>query len=260
MRIPIVAGNWKMNTTVAEAVALADSLAEQIGAIHGVEKVVCPPFVSLDAVHKRLAGSGVLVGAQNAFWEASGAYTGEISVGMLRELVDYVILGHSERRKYFHETDEDVNRKVKAALVAELKVIVCVGEDLVVNDAGGTEAFVEAQIRGAFAGVESLDTVVVAYEPIWAIGTGRPATPEGAGAVIGHIRGVAASLFGADAAQGLRIQYGGSVTPEVFADFAAHPEIDGALVGGASLRADAFVKIVQQAAEAAGSTGSQLAP
>lgn len=248
-RTPIVAGNWKMNTTVPEAVALVDAMLDRLPFIGGVEKVVCPPFVSLQPVRERLLGTGVLVGAQNAYWEPSGAYTGEVSVTMLTGLVDYVILGHSERRKYFHETDEDVNRKVRAALAAGLKVIVCVGEELSVNEAGGTEPFVEAQVRAALDGVESLEQLVVAYEPIWAIGTGKAATPEAAGRIIGHIRGVVRGIRGA-AADDLRIQYGGSVTPEVFPDFAGHPEIDGALVGGASLRADAFLQIVQQAAEA----------
>ena len=252
MREPIIAGNWKMNTTVAEAVALVDDLASELPSIGGVEKVVCPPFVSLDAVSRRLAGTGVLVGAQNAHWERAGAYTGEISVAMLQGLVDYVIVGHSERRKYFQESDEDVNRKVKAVLGAGLRVIMCVGEDLAVNEAGRTEVFVGDQVRRGLNGVESLERVVVAYEPIWAIGTGKPATPEAAGKVAGHIRAVVGDMFGHAAADGLRVQYGGSVTPEVFPDFVAHTEIDGALVGGASLKAESFIKIVQQAAGARG--------
>lgn len=250
VREPIVAGNWKMNTTVGEALALVDGLIDQLPTIRGVEKVVCPPFVSLEAVSRRVKGTGVLVGAQNAFWEPSGAYTGEVSVPMLKGLVDYVIIGHSERRKYFQESDEDVNRKVKAVVGAGLRVIMCVGEDLTVNEAGDTEAFVGRQIRAGLDGVESLEGVVVAYEPIWAIGTGKPATPEAAGKVTAHIRAVIADRFGGAAADAVRIQYGGSVTPEVFPEFAAHPEIDGALVGGASLRAEAFTKIVRQAAEA----------
>lgn len=248
-RLPIVAGNWKMHLSVPEAVGLADALLDHLASIAGVEKVLCPPFVSLDAVRQRLAGTGVLLGAQNGFWEPQGAYTGEVSMAMLRGLVDYVIVGHSERRQHFGETDEGVNRKVRAALAVGLRVILCVGEDLAQNEAGLTDSLVEQQVRRGLQDVESLDDVVIAYEPIWAIGTGRPATPEGAGNVIGHIRRVAADLYGEDAAEGLRIQYGGSVTPEIFPGFAAHPEIDGALVGGASLRADAFAAIVRQAAE-----------
>jgi triosephosphate isomerase (TIM) len=248
-RMPIVAGNWKMNTTVPEALALVDAMLDQLPFISGVEKVVCPPFVSLERVRERLLGTGVLVGAQNAYWEQKGAYTGEVSVTMLQGLVDYVIVGHSERRQYFHETDETVNRKLRAVLDAGLRCIVCVGENLEVNEADGTEKFVETQVRGALDGIDSLDRVVIAYEPIWAIGTGKAATPDDAGRVIGHIRGAVRALRG-NAADNLRIQYGGSVTPEVFPDFARHPEIDGALVGGASLKAESFLQIVQQAAEA----------
>jgi triosephosphate isomerase (TIM) len=238
-----------MNTTVPEAVALVDAMLNELPFIAGVEKVLCPPFISIDAVRARVMGTGVLVGAQNAYWEPKGAFTGEISVAMLSGLADYVIVGHSERRQYFHETDEDVNRKVKAALDAGLRVIVCVGESLAENEMGHTEPFVEAQIRAGLAEIGSLDRVVVAYEPIWAIGTGRAATPEVAGKVIGYIRSVVKDMVGNDA-DGLRILYGGSVTPENFASFMAHPEIDGGLVGGASLRADSFLALVRQAAEA----------
>jgi len=193
MRIPLVAGNWKMNTTIPEAVALVDAMLSELPFVERVEKVLCPPFISLDAVRSRVSGTNILVGAQNAFWEPKGAYTGEISVTMLKGLADYVILGHSERRQYFHETDEDVNRKVKAVLAAGLRVIICVGESLEINDAGNTDAFVGSQVRKGLDGVESLANVVIAYEPIWAIGTGRAATPEGAGQVIGNIREIVAS-------------------------------------------------------------------
>lgn len=236
-----------MNTTVPEAVSLVDAMLDELPFISGVEKILCPPFVSLDAVRSRVLGTGVLVGAQNAYWEPKGAYTGEVSVLMLAGLADYVILGHSERRQYFHETDEDVNRKVRAVLDAGLRVIMCVGESLAENEMGHTESFVEAQLRGGLADVDSLDRVVVAYEPIWAIGTGRAATPDLAGRIIAHIRGVVRSLVG-DQAEGLRILYGGSIAPENFPPFMAHPEIDGGLVGGASLRADSFLTLVRQAA------------
>jgi len=248
IRTPVVAGNWKMNTAVPEALALVDAMLDELPFINGVEKVLCPPFISLDAVRNRVMGTGILVGAQNAYWEPKGAFTGEVSVSMLQGLADYVILGHSERRQYFHETDEDVNRKVRAALDTGLRVIMCVGESLAENEMGHTESFVEAQVRAGLADIGSPERVVIAYEPIWAIGTGRAATPEVAGRVIGYIRSVVESMLG-EQAEGLRILYGGSVTPENFSPFIAHPEIDGGLVGGASLRADSFLALVHQAAE-----------
>jgi triosephosphate isomerase len=247
-RLPMVAGNWKMNTTIPEALALVDAMLNDLPFVAGVEKVLCPPFVSLDAVRSRVEGSGILVGAQNAYWEPKGAFTGEVSLTMLKGLVDYVILGHSERRQYFHETDEDVNRKVRAALDAGLRVILCVGENLTENQAGHTEAYVAAQVRAALREVASLDRLVIAYEPIWAIGTGRAATPQDAGKIISHIRSVVARLQRPEVAAVLRVLYGGSVTPDNFPAFAAHPEVDGALVGGASLNADSFLAIVRQAA------------
>jgi len=249
-RLPVVTGNWKMNTTIPEALALVDAMLDELPFISPVEKVLCPPFISLEAVRNRVQGSGILVGAQNAYWEPKGAFTGEVSVAMLPGLVDYVILGHSERRQYFHETDADVNRKVKAALDAGLRVILCVGEDLQENELGHTEAFVEGQVRAGLAGVPGLDRVVVAYEPIWAIGTGRAATADGAGHVTAHIRSVARDLLGSSAADGLRVLYGASISPENFGAFIAHPDIDGGLVGGASLRADSFLRIVRQAVPA----------
>jgi triosephosphate isomerase len=248
MRVPVVAGNWKMNTTIPEAVALVDAMLNELPFVQGVEKVLCPPFVSLDVVRQRVLGTNILVGAQNAYWEPKGAYTGEVSVTMLQGLVDFVIVGHSERRQYFHETDEDVNRKVRAALAAGLRVIMCVGENLAENEMGHTESFVEAQVRAGLADVDAFDRLVIAYEPIWAIGTGRAATPENAGQVVGHIRRVVRDVAGDAVADGLRIQYGGSVTPDNFAEFIAHPEIDGGLVGGASLNAESFLAITRLAA------------
>ena len=247
-RIPLVAGNWKMNTTIPEAVALVDAMLDELPFIERVEKVLCPPFISLQAVRDRVLGTGVLVGAQDGYREPKGAYTGEVSMAMLRGLADYVIVGHSERRQHFHETDGDVNLKLKAALAEGLGVILCVGEPLAENEMGHTEAYVEAQVRAALAGVDPLDRVVIAYEPIWAIGTGRAATPEDAGRVIARVRSVVASVAGAGAAASIRILYGGSITPENFEGFMAHPEIDGGLVGGASLRADSFLTVVRQAA------------
>jgi triosephosphate isomerase len=248
-RKPIVAGNWKMNTTIAEGLALVDSMLPRLQTFASVERVVCPPFVSLSATAERLRGTDIGVGAQNLYPEPKGAYTGEIAPGMLEGIATYVILGHSERRQYFSEDDALVNRKVKAALDAALVPIVCVGETLEQNERGETESVVTRQVRAALDGVDHLSAVVIAYEPIWAIGTGRAATPEGANATIGLIRRTVAELAGQPVADGLQVQYGGSVTAENFAAFIAQPDIDGALVGGASLRADQFVEIVRLAAE-----------
>ncbi|HEX8966669.1 MAG TPA: triose-phosphate isomerase [Chloroflexota bacterium] len=248
-RRPIVAGNWKMNNTIAESLALVDAMLPRIQALGKVERVVCPPFTSLPAISARLRETDIGVGAQNLYPEPRGAFTGEISASMLEGLVSYVIVGHSERRMYFGEDDALVNRKVKAALAAALVPIVCVGESLAQHEAAETEEVVERQVRGALDGVEHVSAVVIAYEPIWAIGTGRAATPEGANATIGVIRRTVADVAGSAVAEGLRVQYGGSVTAANFGAFIAQPEIDGALVGGASLTADQFVEIVRLATE-----------
>jgi triosephosphate isomerase len=250
MRIPIIAGNWKMHKTIAEAVQLSRGIREGVAGIEGVEAVLCPPFTALGAVEAVIADSAVGLGAQNMHWEEQGAFTGEISPLMLQGLCDYVILGHSERRQYFGETDESVNKKIKAALAHNLKPIVCVGENLAQNEAGETVEFVGGQIKGAFAGLSAAEAVqvVVAYEPIWAIGTGKTAQPEDANETIAQsIRGVLASLYGDDAAQQIRVQYGGSVKPENVEAFMAQPDIDGALVGGACLKVDSFVALVKGA-------------
>jgi triosephosphate isomerase len=247
-RKPIVAGNWKMNNSIAESLALVDAMLPRLQSFSPVERVVCPPFTSLPAVSARLRETDIFVGAQNVYPEPKGAFTGEISPAMLEGLASYVILGHSERRQYFGDDDAMVNRKVKAALASGLVPIVCVGETLAQNEAGETEATVSRQVKGALEGVQHLSAIVLAYEPIWAIGTGRAATPEGANATIGLIRQTVAEIAGASVAQGVQIQYGGSVTPDNFAAFIAQPEIDGALVGGASLRADLFLDIVRLAA------------
>ena len=249
-RRPIVAGNCKMNTTVSEGLALVDQMLPGLNALSSVERVVCPPFVSLAAIADRLRGTEIGVGAQNMYAEPKGAFTGEIAANMLEGLASYVILGHSERRQYFGEDDALVNRKLKAALAASLVPIVCVGESLAQNEAGETEAFVAGQVRAALDGAAELSTLVIAYEPIWAIGTGRAATPEGANSTIAVIRQTVADVGGAAAAERLRIQYGGSVTADNFGAFIAQPDIDGALVGGASLRADQFVEIVRLASMA----------
>ncbi|MEA3337699.1 MAG: triose-phosphate isomerase [Chloroflexota bacterium] len=248
MRTPIIAGNWKMYKTVAESVDLVRQMRRELNAIENVESVVCPTFVSLTAVADALSGTRVAVGAQNMHWADQGAYTGEIAPSMLDGWCQYVILGHSERRQYFGETDEGVNKKAHAALAQGLTPIICVGEDLEQNKAGETDSLVRGQISGALAGLTAaqVKTVVIAYEPIWAIGTGLTAEPEDANRVIGGtIRGAIAQLYDDETAQAVRIQYGGSTKPGNIESFMNMPDIDGALVGGASLTADSFVDMVR---------------
>jgi len=255
MRTPFIAGNWKMHKTVSEATALAEALREALADVSTMELAVCPPATALDAVRRVLAGSNIGVGAQNMHWEEKGAFTGEIAPPMVAELAQYVILGHSERRQYFGETDETVNRKIKAALAHGLTPIVCVGENLAQNQAGETVPFVRSQIEGAFAGLSAEEArhLVLAYEPIWAIGTGLTATPEAADRIIREaIRDVLAALYDRETAEAIRVQYGGSVKPHNIAAFIVMPEIDGALVGGASLKADSFSAIVHNAIQALG--------
>ncbi len=250
MRTPFIAGNWKMHKTVAEAVALAEGLRASLADVTGVDLAVGPTATALHAVSQALAGSNIAVAAQNMHWEEQGAFTGEISPLMVKELAQYVILGHSERRQYFGETDETVNRKLKAALGHGILPIVCIGENLEQNRAGETVPFVTKQIHGAFAGIPAADArkVTLAYEPIWAIGTGLTATPEDANRIIRTaIRDVLAKLYDAETAETIRVQYGGSVKPHNMASFIVMPEIDGALVGGASLKVDSFTAIVKNA-------------
>jgi triosephosphate isomerase len=256
MRTPFIAGNWKMYMTIAEARHLVSELVPGLQAVAAVDKAVCPPFTALLAVRALLEGTEIGLGAQNLHWEPSGAYTGEVSAPMLAEVCQYVIIGHSERRTYFGETDESVNRKVQAALAHGLTPIVCVGETLEENEAGRTEEVVARQLRQGLTGLilgagdvqDSARSLVIAYEPVWAIGTGRAATAEGANAVVAEmIRPVLGELFGAEAANAIRVQYGGSVKASNAAEFFAQPDIDGALVGGASLKAAEFLAIVQAA-------------
>ncbi len=250
MRKPFVAGNWKMHKTIEQARALVIELLPGLEAVHDVERVLCPPFTDLITVKAMLEGSGIGLGAQNMHWEAAGAFTGEVSPVMVAELCRYVILGHSERRTYFGETDETVNRKVGAALANGLVPIVCVGETLAQNEGGETEKVVTRQIREGLKGVDpaQAEVLVIAYEPVWAIGTGRAATAEGANRVIAEtIRKPLTDLFGREIAEAIRVLYGGSVTAANAAEFFGMSEIDGALVGGASLKRD-FVTIVQAAA------------
>jgi triosephosphate isomerase len=245
-----MAGNWKMHKTIAEAVQLARGIREAVANVAGVEVVLCPPFTALAAVQDVVANSKIGVGAQTMYWEEQGAFTGEVSPLMLEGLCSYVILGHSERRQFFGETDEGVNKKIKAALAHKLIPIVCVGEDLAQNEAGETVSFVGGQVKAAFAGLSAEDAVkaVVAYEPIWAIGTGKTANPEDANRIIAQsVRVPLAQMYGEAVAQQVRVQYGGSVKPENVKDFMAQPDIDGALVGGACLKVDSFAAIVKGA-------------
>jgi triosephosphate isomerase len=251
MRIPIVAGNWKMNKTVEEARSLVFSMSLKLREIEGVEKVLCPPFPALLAVSALLQGTDIGLGAQNLHWEERGAFTGEVAPNMVAEFCKYIIIGHSERRAYFGETDETVNKKVRAALAHDLVPIVCVGETLHENESGRTGEVVRRQISQGLADVDPAKaaSLVVAYEPVWAIGTGRASSGENANAILAdHIRPALAELFGAETAQFIRIQYGGSVTAANADEFFSQPEIDGALVGGASLKEDEFVAITQAAA------------
>jgi triosephosphate isomerase (TIM) len=252
MRRPLVAGNWKMYKTVAEARHLVSELVPGLQVLEGTDRVLCPPFPSLLAVASLLEGTDIRLGAQNMHWEASGAYTGEVSPLMLAEFCQYVILGHSERRTYFGETDETVNRKMHSALAHNLTPIICVGETLEEYEAGQTHEVVFRQMKLGLAGLTLADghAIVVAYEPVWAIGTGRASTADGANAVIADvIRSAMKELFGEEISQAVRVLYGGSVKGDNAAEFFSQPDIDGALVGGASLKVGDFTQIVQAAVQ-----------
>jgi len=246
MRTPFVAGNWKMNATLAEASALVGEMREGLDRIEGVDKVLCPPFIFLAMIAELLRGTSIKLGAQNMHFEEKGAYTGEVSPLMLVDLCQFVILGHSERRQYSGETDQIVNRKVRVALKAGLIPILCLGERLEDKEAGKTEEMVTRQVKGALDGIKSLGGLVIAYEPVWAIGTGMAATPLESNATIELLRRTVAELHGEEFAQGMRILYGGSVTASNISGFMEQAEIDGALVGGASLKSQEFVDIVDQ--------------
>jgi len=248
MRTPIMAGNWKMHKTAREAVDFVTLLQKELGDWEETEVVVAPPFVALAPVAERLSGTAIALAAQDCFWEEEGAYTGEVSAPMLRDVgCRYVIVGHSERRAYFGETDETVNKKVHALLSHDLRPIVCVGESLQERERGDTTQIVARQLK---EGLKALDEtavrkVVIAYEPLWAIGTGKTATPEQAQEVHAFIRGLMSSIFNPAIAEEVRIQYGGSVKPDNVDQLMAQADIDGALVGGASLKVDAFARIVR---------------
>lgn len=251
MRTPLVAANWKMNKTVEEARSLVYAMSARLREIKGVEKVLCPPFTSLLAVHALLEGSDLGLGAQNMYWEEKGAYTGEVSPLMVKELCQYVIIGHSERRAYFGETDETVNKKMRAAQKYDLTPIFCVGETLEQYEAKQTADVVSRQVRLGLADIDAAfaPRVVVAYEPVWAIGTGRASSGPNANDVVGSvIRATLREIVGNDVAQAIRVLYGGSVTGANAAEFFGQSEIDGALVGGASLKPDDFIAITQAAA------------
>lgn len=255
MRKPIIAGNWKMHKTIPEAVALVTALKAPLAEVEDVDRIVCPAAVCLSAVRATIGDAAIGLGAQNVYFKEEGAYTGEVSPAMLEGLCDYVIIGHSERRGFFDETDEMVRRKIRAALAHRLTPIVCVGETLQLRKAGQTHSWVRKQVQAAFSGLSASQVagIVLAYEPIWAIGTGVPATSEDAQDVIGGvIRPLIAELYDAGTAREIRIQYGGSVKPDNAAELMSMPDVDGALVGGASLKAEDFAEIVRLTGQSKG--------
>lgn len=250
MRKPIIAGNWKLNKTSREAIVLVEELKRDVVDISGVDIVVCPPFTALESVSEALTESNIAVGAQNLYWADSGAFTAEISAPMLKDFgVQYVIVGHSERRQFFGETNETVNKRIRAALSHKLTPIVCVGENLAERESNKTFDVIKNHLEGSLAGLtsEEAEKLVIAYEPVWAIGTGKTASPEQAQEVHAFIRQLLEKNFGIEVASSVRIQYGGSVTPDNIAILISQPDIDGALVGGASLKAPLFAAIVKAA-------------
>ncbi len=254
MRKPMMAGNWKMNKTVSEALALTRQIDELVGSCAAVEQVLCPPFVCLHPLRAMTNDMPIALGAQNCHWQENGAYTGEISPPMLRGLVEYVIIGHSERRQQFGESDETVNRKTRAALTHDLTPIVCVGESLEQNERGETAEIISGQVRAALDGLrgEQVQSLVIAYEPIWAIGAGQAATAATAGEICGLVRAVLREMHGEAVADKTRILYGGSTKPDNIRAIMEKPEIDGALIGGASLEAESYAQMVKITAEVYG--------
>jgi triosephosphate isomerase len=247
-RKKFIAGNWKMNTTIDEAVALAKAVVGKMGTITDVDIAICPPYISLKAVSEVVKGTSVKLGAQDVHWEAKGAYTGKVSCAMLKSAgVEYVIIGHSEQRQYFNETNETVNKKVKATLATGLLPIVCVGETLDERKTGKLFSVIESQTKGAFAGISKADALkcTIAYEPVWAIGTGEVATPDQANEMHVFIRKQVAGLYDGESAGKMRIQYGGSMKPDNAKSLLALSDVDGGLIGGAALKADDFFGIVQ---------------
>ncbi len=252
MRKPMMAGNWKMFKTIDEAAALAEAIRSKVADVETVDRVLCPPFISLPAVALSVQNTSIAVGAQNMHWEESGAFTGEISAPMIVGLAAYVIIGHSERRQYFAETDETVNKKIHSALAHGLIPIVCVGESLAQNEAGQTQAFVSGQVAAALAGISAAQVqgLIIAYEPIWAIGTGKAATSAQAQQTCGEtVRATVAKLYGDETAAAVRVLYGGSTKPSNIAEIMQQPDIDGALIGGAALKAEDYGEMVRITAE-----------
>ncbi len=249
MRIPFIAGNWKMNTNTSEAVKLVQDIKPELDAIPNLEKVVCPPFISLVPIRSVIQGSSLKLGAQNLYFEEKGAFTGEISAVMLADICEYVIIGHSERRQYFHETGEIISKKILAALKYNLKPILCVGENLNQYETGKTKEVVSEQLQSSLNGVNQGNTLTIAYEPVWAIGTGKAATGKQANDTISLIRSIIEKRYNSEIARNMRILYGGSVTAGNIAEFVSQPDIDGGLVGGASLKAAEFVSIIKKTAE-----------
>ncbi len=250
MQTPIIAGNWKLNNTISEAVTLTTELKDLVSGCSGIRIVVAPTFTALDAVSKVIKDSNICLAAQDVYWEDSGAFTGEVSAPMLKDIgCDYVIIGHSERRQYFGETNDTVNLKVKASLSHDLKPIICVGERLEEREAGRTESVIENHVTGGIAELSATEMLscIIAYEPVWAIGTGKTATPDQAQDVHKFIRDLLKNAFSDEVASQICIQYGGSVKPENVAELMSQPDVDGALVGGASLAAESFAQIVKRA-------------
>ena len=249
MRIPLVIGNWKMNTNLSEAINLVNEIISNLSMTSGVEIVLCPPFISLHKVKELITKIPIVkLGAQNMFYEEKGAYTGEISAGMINNLCEYVILGHSERRQYFAENDEIINRKIMAAFNSGIIPIFCVGETLKDNEANSTETVIRGQLIKGLSGISSNNKLIIAYEPVWAIGTGKAATGKQANITIGMIRALLGEFWGEQSANNIRILYGGSVSAGNINEFIRESEIDGALVGGASLKATEFIHIIKETA------------
>ena len=252
MRKPIMAGNWKMNNSIDEAITLADTICHNVAATESVERILCPSFVCLPAVRRVVDGTSIAVGAQNVHWADSGAYTGEISATMLQDLVSHVIIGHSERRQYFGETDETVNKKIHSALAHGLTPILCVGESLAQNEAGETHSVVSRQVKAALTGLsgDQVRSLILAYEPIWAIGTGKAATAEQAQEICGAtVRASVAEAYDSSVAEEVRVLYGGSTNDKNIGEIMRKADIDGALIGGAALKADSFSAMVKTTAE-----------
>ena len=248
MRKPVIAGNWKMNKTIAEGLEMVNDLKDRVTDVDDVTIVICPVLLGIKSLADALKGTNIHIGAQNVFWESSGAYTGEVSVEMIAEAgAEYIIIGHSERRQYFGETNESVNKKVRKTLELGLTPIVCVGETLEQREAGDTEKVVDDHVTNGLAGISAGDArkIIIAYEPVWAIGTGKTASPEQAEEVHAFIRNRLAEIWDNDVAEAIVIQYGGSMKPENVKELLSKPDIDGGLIGGAALKAESFEKLVK---------------